>query len=374
MTDENTSSKSEAAEIPSTASQPPSSDEILIENICDKVANKVLASLNVSLNAIKDAIKARYEQVDRLNDEKKRELETELERHKKTYSLLLDDTIRYRMENADLNEEVEALNKEVEALKCDKRRLEESARKDFEEACEAKKTLEAERKAFDDERCRLEEKRKMDIAVAMEQTVSTEQGNCEAEKNAMEAEHKAEIEEIRQKYESALKEKNEEIEQVRAGCEDELEKVRLEIEKAMPKDVCDLFGYREDADDSEDSRRRLQCAYSFMWLLTGSLDRDVFVERFRAFDNAFAKAMGSGDTLEECRRRVERYLNSKMAGKRDDCTISVCWPKKGDDFDKEIHEGNENARRITYARSAYVMCLPKNGEPKCLSHAGVDAE
>lgn len=368
MNDENTSSKSEAAEIPSTASQPPSSDKIQIEDICDKVANKVLASLNVSLNAIKDAIKARYEQVDRLNDEKKRELETELERHKKTYSLLQDETIIYRMEIADLNEE-------VEALKCDKRRLEESARKDFEEACKAKKTLEAERKAFDDERRRLEEKRKTDIAVAMEQTASTEQGNCEAEKNAMEAEHKAEIEGIRQKYESALKEKNEEIEQVRAECEDELEKVRTEIEKRMPKEVCDLFGYREDADDSEDSRRRLQCVYSFMWLLSGSFDKDVFVKRFRAFDTAFADAMDSDrDTLEECRRRVERYLNSKMAGERDDCTISVSWPKKGEDFDKEIHEGNENARRITYARSAYIMCQTKDGKTECLSRAGVDAE
>lgn len=389
MNDENTSSKSEAAEIPSTASQPPSSDKIQIEDICDKVANKVLASLNVSLNAIKDAIKARYEQVDRLNDEKKRELETELERHKKTYSLLLDETIKYRMKSDNLNEEVEALNKEVEALKCDKRRLEESARKDFEEAYEAKKTLEAERKAFDDERRRLEEKRKRDIAT-MEQTVSTDQSNCEAEKNAMVAKHKAEIEEIRQKYESALAkkdkdwqrklaEKNEELE---ANCEtttneyeEKLDVVRAEIEKRMPKEVRDLFGYREDADDSEDSRRRLQCAYSFMWLLSGSFDKDVFVKRFRAFDTAFADAMDSDrDTLEECRRRVERYLNSKMAGERDDCTISVSWPKKGEDFDKEIHEGNENARRITYARSAYIMCQTKDGNTECLSRAGVDAE
>lgn len=367
MTDENTFSRNETDRIPSTASQPPTVEEAWIENVYNKVANKVLARLN----GIEDAIKARYEQVDRLNDENKRELEAKLEQHKKAYTILNDETMRYRVEIADLNEE-------VESLKHDKNILEKSARTSLEEACEAKRMLEAERRAFHEEKLRLEEKHKMDLAT-MEQTASTDMVNYESEKNAMAVEHKAEIEKLQQEYESTLAKKDEELEArcetAINDCEEKLDVVRSKIEKVMPREVCNLFGYQEDADDSEDSRRRLQCVYSFMWLLSGPLDKNVFVKRFRTFDTAFAEAMDSDRaTLEKCRRRVERYLNDKLKDKNGDCTISVCWPCERDCFDKATHMGNENARTILYAHSAYVMCLTDGKTLECLSRAGVDAK
>lgn len=361
-------------------------EETTVEDVCNKFANPICSKLD----AIDTTIKSLYKEIEQKYVEEKSELKEKLARLEKVCRFKEEDELKRRLEIERLNAEIGRLNEEIKSLNLYKNALEDSTRASHEEERKAKEAFEKRKEEFAAETARLieEQKRERDaLTQQCEAVASQNRSDMEALKKThademmkMANTHAEDIKAKDAYWQAKLDAKEEELRKSRADVEkeysDRLEAVRAKIEKAMPKEVCDLFGYKVDAEDAEDTRRRLQCVYSFMCLLSGSLGKDIFLRRFRAFDAALLEIMGSDvNALDDCRAHVEEWLNKKLASGDGDCAIAIHWPSEGDEYNGDHHScTNDNASLIRRAKSACVFCKEKDGSEKCLSRAEVDAE
>ena len=194
-------------------------------------------------------------------------------------------------------------------------------------------------------------------------------GECEDEINSLrqlvddkEKEHAANIEQNRYAHEAVIAD-------LEASHKEAIEQIRKSVDSFVLSEVCEMFDYRV-GDECED-QARWQAIYAYLSFINGSLRQDVFVRRFRVFDDALYEAMrDTPELLIECRNRVQKHINERLY--QQSGGIFVCWPNIGERFNPDCYTAiSEFGQSIAEVVFAMVYKRDLNEEVICLSKGRV---
>lgn len=194
-------------------------------------------------------------------------------------------------------------------------------------------------------------------------------GECEDEINSLrqlvddkEKEHAANIEQNKYAHEAVIAD-------LEASHKEAIEQVCKSVDSFVPSEVCEMFDYR--VGDECDDQARWQAIYAYLSFINGSLRQDVFVKRFRVFDEALYEAMrDTPELLIECRNRVQKHINERLY--QQSGGMFVCWPNIGERFNPDCYTAiSEFGQSIAEVVSAMVYKQDLNEEVICLSKGRV---